>query len=112
MGVSSAGETSLHFSYQVVWERSQVKWASRWDVYLDMQDTQIHWFSIVNSVVVVFFLSGIITMIIIRTLRRDIAKYNMADSDLLHVGYHYLLCYVGNAEPCLQRSSADSSYLL
>jgi transmembrane 9 superfamily protein 2/4 len=59
-----------------------VKWASRWDVYLDMQDTQIHWFSIVNSVVVVFFLSGIITMIIIRTLRRDIAKYNMADDDI------------------------------
>ena len=49
---------------------------------LDVQDTQIHWFSIVNSVVVVFFLSGIITMIIIRTLRRDIAKYNMADDDI------------------------------
>ena len=67
---------------QVVWERSQVKWASRWDVYLEMADTQIHWFSILNSVVVVFFLSGIITMIIIRTLRRDIAKYNMMDEDL------------------------------
>jgi len=80
--VSPAGETSLHFSYQVVWERSQIKWASRWDVYLEMADTQIHWFSIVNSVVVVFFLSGIITMIIIRTLRKDIAKYNMADEDL------------------------------
>ncbi len=51
-----------------------MKWASRWDVYLEMADTQIHWFSIINSVVVVFFLSGIITMIIIRTLRRDIAK--------------------------------------
>ena len=68
--------------FQVSWERSEVKWASRWDVYLEMADTQIHWFSIINSVVVVFFLSGIITMIIIRTLRRDIAKYNMADEDL------------------------------
>ena len=46
------------------------RWASRWDIYLNMSDVQIHWFSIVNSVVVVFFLSGIITMIIIRTLRR------------------------------------------
>jgi len=80
--VTLTGETALHFTYQVVWERSQVKWASRWDVYLEMADTQIHWFSIVNSVVVVFFLSGIITMIIIRTLRRDIAKYNMAEEDL------------------------------
>merc|ERR1719436_909669 len=80
--VSANGETSLHFTYSVQWEQSEVKWASRWDIYLDMQDTQIHWFSIVNSVVVVFFLSGIITMIIIRTLRRDIAKYNMADDDI------------------------------
>lgn len=58
------------FTYSVKWEESQVRWASRWDMYLEMADVQIHWFSIINSVVVVFFLSGIITMIIIRTLRR------------------------------------------
>jgi len=80
--VSENGETKLHFTYEIKWEPSAVKWASRWDIYLEMADTQIHWFSIINSVVVVFFLSGIITMIIIRTLRRDIAKYNMADEDL------------------------------
>lgn len=44
-----------------------------------MSDVQIHWFSIVNSVVVVFFLSGILSMIIIRTLRKDIANYNRED---------------------------------
>lgn len=45
-----------------------------------MNDVQIHWFSIINSLVVVFFLSGILTMIMIRTLRRDIAKYNTDDN--------------------------------
>uniref|UniRef100_A0A3Q3GI36 Transmembrane 9 superfamily member n=1 Tax=Kryptolebias marmoratus TaxID=37003 RepID=A0A3Q3GI36_KRYMA len=60
-------------------EESEVKWASRWDTYLTMSDVQIHWFSIVNSVVVVFFLSGILSMIIIRTLRKDIANYNRED---------------------------------
>ena len=79
--MSQTGETSLHFTYEVEWHSSPVKWASRWDVYLEMSDTQIHWFSIINSVVVVFFLSGIITMIIIRTLRKDIAKYNMTDEE-------------------------------
>ena len=79
--MSLTGETSLHFTYSVEWHQSDIKWASRWDVYLEMSDTQIHWFSIINSVVVVFFLSGIITMIIIRTLRKDIAKYNMADEE-------------------------------
>jgi len=80
--IKKDAENSLKFTYSVSWQQSDVKWASRWDVYLDMADTQIHIFSIINSVVVVFFLSGIITMIIIRTLRRDIAKYNMADEEM------------------------------
>ena len=46
------------FTYDVEWHRSDVRWASRWDTYLAMSDVQIHWFSIINSVVVVFFLAG------------------------------------------------------
>ncbi|XP_050689797.1 transmembrane 9 superfamily member 4-like [Eriocheir sinensis] len=72
--------TELLFSYSVEWRPSEVRWASRWDIYLQMTDVQIHWFSIVNSLVVVFFLSGILTMIMIRTLRRDIARYNADES--------------------------------
>lgn len=49
---------SLQFTYSVQWMASDVSWASRWDIYLGMSDVQIHWFSIVNSLVVVFFLSG------------------------------------------------------
>uniref|UniRef100_U5EWA6 Transmembrane 9 superfamily member n=1 Tax=Corethrella appendiculata TaxID=1370023 RepID=U5EWA6_9DIPT len=78
--ISSDGRTQLFFTYSVEWKESQVKWASRWDIYLGMNDVQIHWFSIINSLVVVFFLSGILTMIMVRTLRRDIAKYNTDDS--------------------------------
>lgn len=72
-------ENDVLFTYSVHWEGSPIKWASRWDTYLTMSDVQIHWFSIVNSVVVVFFLSGILSMIIIRTLRKDIANYNRED---------------------------------
>ena len=52
------GETKVLFTYEVNWVRSDVRWASRWDTYLAMSDVQIHWFSIVNSVVVIFFLAG------------------------------------------------------
>ncbi len=45
-----------------------------------MTDVQIHWFSIVNSVIVVFLLAGILSMIIVKTLRRDIARYNQEES--------------------------------
>ncbi|GAB6029941.1 Transmembrane 9 super member 4 [Chamberlinius hualienensis] len=77
--VNTKGSTQLFFTYEVTWEESNIRWASRWDTYLAMSDVQIHWFSIINSVIVVFFLSGILTMIIIRTLRRDIARYNRDD---------------------------------
>ncbi|XP_017047951.1 transmembrane 9 superfamily member 4 [Drosophila ficusphila] len=78
--VNPNGETQLYFTYSVEWKESKVSWASRWDIYLGMRDVQIHWFSIINSLVVVFFLSGILTMIMIRTLRRDIARYNTDDN--------------------------------
>ncbi|XP_028515708.1 transmembrane 9 superfamily member 4 [Exaiptasia diaphana] len=71
--------TKLMFTYEVEWQPSDVVWASRWDTYLAMSDVQIHWFSIINSVVIVLFLSGVIAMIMIRTLRSDIARYNKED---------------------------------
>ncbi|KAL2897641.1 Transmembrane 9 superfamily member 9 [Bienertia sinuspersici] len=64
------------FTYDVAFEPSEVKWASRWDAYLLMSDDQIHWFSIVNSLMIVLFLSGMVAMIMLRTLYRDISKYN------------------------------------
>ncbi|CAL1546188.1 unnamed protein product [Lymnaea stagnalis] len=77
--INDDASTDVWFTYSVEWEESDVGWASRWDIYLAMSDVQIHWFSIINSVVVVFFLSGILTMIMVRTLRRDIAQYNKDD---------------------------------
>jgi len=61
--ISGAGE--VLWSYDVRWEYSDVKWASRWDVYLYATDEQIHWFSIVNSFMIVLFLSGMLAMIMV-----------------------------------------------
>jgi transmembrane 9 superfamily member 2/4 len=62
-------DTTIAWSYSVNWELSSVKWALRWDVYLKMKDTQIHWFSIINSLMIVLFLSGMVAMIIMRTVK-------------------------------------------
>ncbi len=102
----AAWSPELIFTYDVVWEHSDIAWASRWDLYLYMGDdqvsarascgtgwrsppsaapplrhahpssVQVHWFSILNSLVIVFLLSGIVAMIMVRTLRRDLAEYN------------------------------------
>ena len=55
------------FTYDVVWEHSDIAWASRWDLYLYMGDDQVHLFSILNSLVIVLLLSGIVAMIMVRT---------------------------------------------
>lgn len=52
------GINNIIWTYSVTWEESDVPWASRWDAYLSMKDVQIHWFSIVNSIVVILCLFG------------------------------------------------------
>ena len=54
-----------------------MKWESRWDTYLPKVGD---WFSIVNSLMIVLFLSGMVAMIMLRTLYRDISKYNQLNS--------------------------------
>ena len=61
-------------------QQSDIRWASRWDTYLLMTDDQIHWFSIINSLMIVLFLSGMVAMIMMRTLHRDISKYNQLET--------------------------------
>ena len=73
------------FTYDVIWnENKTVAWASRWDIYLSMDDTipaKVHWLSIANSLVIVFVLSAMIAAILVRNLRRDFARYNRLATD-------------------------------
>lgn len=83
----------MNFTYSLVWEKSEVKWASRWDIYLKMTNAQIHWFSILNSLVVVFFLAGVLAAIIMRTLKKDIANYNKLDEEMVGLCHVVYFCY-------------------
>jgi len=76
-----AAEVKITYSYSVFFnENAAVKWSSRWDYLLEsMPHTNIQWFSILNSVVIVLFLSGMVAMIMLRTLHKDIARYNQMD---------------------------------
>jgi transmembrane 9 superfamily protein 2/4 len=70
-------DVKILYSYEVAWEQSDIPWADRWDVYLvGSPDDEIHYFAIVNSLMIVMFLVGAVATILIRTLNRDIAGYN------------------------------------
>lgn len=97
------GETSVTWTYGVYWRESTTAWATRWDSYLHVFDPRIHWFSLVNSAVIVVFLCGewlycvpesacvlvqktnqwllgMVGAILMRALKKDIARYNRLDS--------------------------------
>ncbi|XP_017043808.1 transmembrane 9 superfamily member 2 [Drosophila ficusphila] len=78
-----AGEQlNIVYTYSVKFVKNDaIKWSSRWDYILEsMPHTNIQWFSILNSLVIVLFLSGMVAMIMLRTLHKDIARYNQMDS--------------------------------
>ncbi|XP_052138718.1 transmembrane 9 superfamily member 1-like [Oryza glaberrima] len=74
----------LDMTYSVKWLQTDVTFARRFEVYLDYPffEHQIHWFSIFNSFMMVIFLTGLVSMILMRTLRNDYAKYAREDDDL------------------------------
>ncbi|KAF3694042.1 Transmembrane 9 superfamily member 2 Precursor [Channa argus] len=81
--VEFENDLSIIYSYSVTFEENNsIKWASRWDyILVSMPHTNIQWFSIMNSLVIVLFLSGMVAMIMLRTLHKDIARYNQVDQE-------------------------------
>jgi len=76
--------TAVAFTYSVSWHKTDVSYSQRFEKYLDDNffEHQIHWFSIFNSFMMVIFLTGLVSMILMRTLRRDYARYSKDDDDV------------------------------
>lgn len=72
-------DTNVTFTYSVAFEKSNVKWASRWDIYLYKAGGDVHWLSIINSFALVLFLTCIIGNIFRRAVGADITIYNESE---------------------------------
>ncbi|KAL9230600.1 hypothetical protein vseg_005933 [Gypsophila vaccaria] len=72
---------AVAFSYEVSFVESDIRWPSRWDAYLKMEGSKVHWFSILNSLMVITFLAGIVLVIFLRTVRRDLTRYEELDKE-------------------------------
>ncbi|KAJ7251464.1 hypothetical protein B0H12DRAFT_1296172 [Mycena haematopus] len=70
---------TIRYTYRVTWNQSDTPWATRWDNYLKIFDPRIHWFSLINSLVIVVFLCIMVSMILLRSVSRDISRYNAID---------------------------------
>ena len=70
----------LKFELDIQWSQTNIPFHSRFDRYLDHAffKHQIHWFSIFNSFMMVLFLMGLVALILLRTLRKDYARYALS----------------------------------
>lgn len=72
---------SVVYSYSIEFrEEKEVAWGARWDRFLVNSDPNIHWYSIVNSLIILIFLSAMVAVIMLRTLHNDISLYNEEDN--------------------------------
>jgi transmembrane 9 superfamily protein 2/4 len=81
----AADETlSIPYTYSVYFrEDNSVEWSRRWDLYFVNQEegSKIHWLAIVNSLIISGLLTGIVVMILTKTIRTDIKGYKEASAE-------------------------------
>ncbi|KAJ2026086.1 Transmembrane 9 super member 2 [Coemansia sp. S16] len=93
MKLTPGSNNHVVFTYSVKWEMSDKSWATRWDQYLQAIDPKIHWFSLINSAVIVMFLSAMLGLILMRALHKDIARYNADDTEDLQEDFGWKLVH-------------------
>lgn len=73
------------FSYSVSWVQSSVPYDERLDVYSASNflpaTLEIHWLSIINSLVLVMLLTAFLAIILMRVIKNDFTRYMRADED-------------------------------
>ena len=74
-------EGNILFTYDVVYEYSDITFASRWDHYKTTR-AGIHWGGIILSEVLIVLISIVIITVLCRNLRADINSYNYRVSNL------------------------------
>lgn len=86
---------NIVYSYDVIFEQSDLAWATRWDPILNAnaEIKQVQWFSIVNSLMVSLFLTALVATVMLRTVLKDFGRYNAiqdeADDDDM-TGWKYV----------------------
>ena len=85
------GSLEIPYTYSVDFKEADTRWASRWDYLLTSSKPQsrIQWLSLINSIVIATFLSGLVAVILIRALRRDLARYNKDSAQLDDIQEEY-----------------------
>ncbi|KFH43382.1 Transmembrane 9 superfamily member-like protein [Hapsidospora chrysogenum ATCC 11550] len=75
------GTLSIPYTYTVHFREDEtIEWSHRWDLYFANQEegSRIHWLAIVNSLIICGLLTGVVMIILAKTVRTDIRTYKEA----------------------------------
>ncbi|CAO3607523.1 unnamed protein product [Cunninghamella echinulata] len=90
------GSDEVEFTYSVTWKPTNVPFEKRFEKLLETSffEHKVHWLSICSSFMIVLFLTGIVSVILLRTVKRDFSRYDREvesiddfDRDLGDEGY-------------------------
>ncbi|XP_057483220.1 transmembrane 9 superfamily member 5-like [Actinidia eriantha] len=78
-------ETSVKFTYSVIWNATSIEFENRMDKYsrasLFPTHRQIHWFSFINSIVIMVLLMGLLMVLFMRHLKNDLKRLANGDEE-------------------------------
>lgn len=75
---NGGGSLNIPYTYSVYFrEDDSIEWSHRWDLYFvnQVEGSRIHWLAIINSLIICGLLTGIVMLILARTIRTDIKGY-------------------------------------
>ena len=86
MAAEDGSPTKAEFSYSVKWRPTTISFQDRMLKYQRYQflpqHLEIHWFSIINSLITVLLLTAFLATILLKILKKDFARYNSALTDI------------------------------
>ncbi|KAK9422691.1 putative Endomembrane protein 70 [Seiridium unicorne] len=75
---------TIPYTYSVYFrEDDTIEWNKRWDLYFVNQEegSKIHWLAIINSLIICGLLTGVVLMILAKTIRTDIKGYKEVSAE-------------------------------
>ncbi|KAM1116184.1 hypothetical protein TB2_006614 [Malus domestica] len=88
-------DIDIEFTYSVNWNTTSTQFQNRMDKYSKASllpvRQKIHWFSFINSIIIIVLLMGLLTLLIMRRLKNDLRKFSNSDEEEdKEVGWKYI----------------------
>ncbi|KAK0604006.1 hypothetical protein LWI29_011112 [Acer saccharum] len=83
--ITEDGDINVKFTYSVFWNVTSAPFETRMDKYSRASafavHRQIHWFSVINSLVIIVLLMGLLILLFMRRLMNDLRKCSIGDEE-------------------------------